>query len=221
MPIAEIVEDAQKSAEGAGTVVLLFSLCAASIVGPDAGSTRLLAQSPSLTPGRKLLPSAVRIDDAAVAAKQKAALAWNLGILVGAYDVIGSRNPKWDADARRGLTMTARIWADDPTRPGDSGDQAWYAFRRAVKAGCDDPLVQYLDVRFSSDDQTSLDEAHATYGAMLKLVPSRYHAYLKSRALVASAQTLADASHGIAQKEWEPRGCGLRRPRPPGPLRSA
>ena len=158
-------------------------------------------------PERTLRPSDLHVDDATVAAEQKAALAWNMNILVGAYDGIGSRNPKWDDAARKGLTLTARLWAHDPTRPGDADDQAWYWLHTAVKLGCDDPLVQYLDVQYSRADIDALEGAHQTYYTMIKLIPTRYHAFLKSVALVESADSLSLASAGkhLSKEEWEPR----------------
>src|SRR5262245_3439475 len=183
---------------------LLF-ICVTVVTAAGVGGAVLHGQSAPRPAGRRLLPSDLQVDDAKAIAQRKAVLDWNMKILVGAYDRVGHRNPKWDEAARRGLTMTARVWASDAERPGDAGDQAWYALSTAIKQGCDDPLVQYLEVEFSEGDYSKLETAHRTYATLLRLAPEPYHPYLVARAMVGSARTLSEASVGISQKEWEPR----------------
>lgn len=154
---------------------------------------------------RHLTPAQFHVDDAAAAKQLQAALAWNTKTLVASYDRIGHHDPKWDAAARKALTLVAREWAADPSRAGDNADQAWYALRQAITYGCDDPLVQYLAVRHSQPDLEPLDAAHKVYEAAMRLQTTAYPAYVRSSSLIKSAQALSDASVGVSPQEWAPR----------------
>jgi len=184
---------------------VILVLCAAAGSVCELGEPVARAQSAPRPASRQLLPSDLRVDDAKVTAQRKAALAWNMKILVGAYDRVGHRDPKWDEAARRGLTLTARVWAHDPDRPGDAPDQAWYALRTAITRGCDDPLVLYLNAEYSEADLPRLEAAHLVYAALLGLAPEPHHPHLVSRAMVESARTLSAASVGLSKEEWAPR----------------
>jgi len=77
------------------------------------------------------------------------ALAFNRRTLVGAYDKSGRRDPKWDGPARDLLEKTAQgfttyrhnIFYWSVPQPPDA--ERLELGRRAVDAGCDDPLVLY------------------------------------------------------------------------------
>jgi len=183
----------------------ILSICALLVTGAGPGGTVVYGQSATRPAVRRLLPSNLQVDEARAIAQRKAVLDWNTKILVGSYDRAGHHSPKWDDAARRGLMMTARVWAADPDRPPDAVEQAWYALSTAIKQGCDDPLVQYIEVEFSASDYLKLVTAHRTYAALIKLAPEPYHPYLVARAMVESASTLSDASAGLNRTEWEPR----------------
>lgn len=70
-------------------------------------------------------------------------LAWHRKTMGGAYEKIGKRNPKWDTAAREALDIAARRFSltSDPDVPM----RAIYGpAKRAVDAGCDDPMVLYM-----------------------------------------------------------------------------
>jgi hypothetical protein len=77
-------------------------------------------------------------------------LKWNLATLTNNYQSVGHTNPKWDPDALEALREFARskTASDDEARV--LTDLAAGAAESAVSAGCDDPMVRYLYVRFSS-----------------------------------------------------------------------
>jgi hypothetical protein len=117
---------------------------------------------------------------------------WNQSALKGTYDASGSRNPKWDKDAEDALTT----YAQSRTAPDDEaemisetiGDSA----ENAVNEGCNDPMVRYLYVRYSSNvrqkplkDRQNLyqDAAHGLQG-------SSYPAIWKFYANVGAAELL-------------------------------
>ncbi|HTR42156.1 MAG TPA: hypothetical protein VMH87_11130, partial [Pseudomonadales bacterium] len=76
---------------------------------------------------------------------------WDQSALKGTYDTVGSRNSKWDKDAEDALTA----YAQSRTAPDDEaemisetiGDSA----ENAVNEGCNDPIIHYLDTRYSPD----------------------------------------------------------------------
>jgi hypothetical protein len=72
---------------------------------------------------------------------------WVRAAVPGAYEKMGVKSPKWDADAKEALTAAAQLWSDDPSRPGNEHERAWQASERAMKAGCNDALVQYVHAR--------------------------------------------------------------------------
>jgi tetratricopeptide (TPR) repeat protein len=82
-------------------------------------------------------------------------LAWNLKTLVEPYEKAGHTSPKWDEPAKRALTEFAR------SRSGSvESNEAWGWIIStnciaAVDAGCDDPMIHYLYVRFSMDQTNS------------------------------------------------------------------
>jgi hypothetical protein len=101
--------------------------------------------------------------------------------LVEAYETVGSRNPKWDADARRVLQLAAERWTQRAPDP-DIDWQIMVLGDPVVRAGCDDPAVLYAIMRA----RTSLDLG--VYPAMIsrldrKLPASKYAAFLKCYAL--------------------------------------
>lgn len=69
---------------------------------------------------------------------------------VTAYDRVGKKNPKWDAEARKALEAAARLWSGN-LNGGDDRVDAWKAAKRALDAGCDDPLIRYLHARLGDD----------------------------------------------------------------------
>jgi hypothetical protein len=82
-------------------------------------------------------------------------LTWNLKTLVEAYEKAGHTNPKWDEPAKRALTEFARSRSQCV-----ESNEAWGLIVSsnciiAVNAGCDDPMIRYLYVRFSMNQTNS------------------------------------------------------------------
>jgi len=74
-------------------------------------------------------------------------LAWNRRSLAGAYDRVGKIDPRWDGPAREALEVAARFFGRQVPRP--RVEEIYGPARRAVDAGCDDPLTLYLFARSS------------------------------------------------------------------------
>jgi hypothetical protein len=82
-------------------------------------------------------------------ALQQARLDWDVKTLVTAYQNAGNSEAAWDGPATRALTEFARTRAGvtDPIEP-------WSQIiatncSAAIEAGCDDPMVRYLYIKFS------------------------------------------------------------------------
>lgn len=87
-------------------------------------------------------------DAAKIEREQREVLEWNRRTLAGAYDKIGTKDAKWDAAARQALEIAAEEFskiAQTSILIGRVHEPA----RRAVEAGCDDPLILYLYARSS------------------------------------------------------------------------
>jgi Domain of unknown function (DUF4034) len=125
---------------------------------------------------------------------KKQRLAWNLKTTVEAYNRAGFANSHWDGPARQALTEFARGRADEV-----GSNEPWSEIistnaAAAVEAGCNDPMVNYLFIKFSMS-QTNSREAFlnafckmardmngSSYSAMRK-------AYASARALDQSFYT--------------------------------
>lgn len=107
-------------------------------------------------------------------------LAWNLKTLVEAYERAGHTSPKWDEPAKRALTEFARSRSQCI-----ESNEAWGLIistncTAAVDAGCDDPMIHYLYIRFSMNQtnsaqaftdkfcQTAKDMQNSTYPPVRK-----------------------------------------------------
>jgi len=101
-------------------------------------------------------------------------LSWNLNTTVDAYEKVGVRNPQWDDSARKCLTAFAHL------RANDLPDEAWVDVvttnaATAVNAGCTDPLVTYLYIRFAMPRSNNKEEfAKRFYSAAHDLNGSAY-----------------------------------------------
>src|SRR4051812_20860393 len=69
---------------------------------------------------------------------------WRMDTLVGEYERVGTKNPKWDADAKTALESFAASALEE----ADEAEADWKRTERystdAVANGCNDPLVQYF-----------------------------------------------------------------------------
>lgn len=91
-------------------------------------------------------------------ATQENRLDWNTKTLVTAYENFGNNDSDWDPAAKRALTEFARyrVQTTDPGEP--CAEIIATNCDAAVAAGCDDPLVRYLYIKFSMS-QTNTPKA--------------------------------------------------------------
>ena len=66
--------------------------------------------------------------------------------IIDAYETIGRRNPKWDANVREVLVLAVRRWMT-PLPDPDLDWQIMFFGDKAYRAGCDDPMVLYYVLR--------------------------------------------------------------------------
>jgi hypothetical protein len=106
---------------------------------------------------------------------------WEQASLSGAYNTIGNHDPKWDKDARDALDAYAQTWTASDDERETLTELIGSAASSAVAEGCQDPMVRYLYVRYSSDVQAkSLAERQSLYqDAADKLEASSYPAVRK------------------------------------------
>jgi len=76
-------------------------------------------------------------------------LKWNLSALTNDYHAVGRNNLKWDKDAEEALTQFARINAAPNDDLEVRRDLAGSLADSAVKAGCDDPMIKFLQCRYA------------------------------------------------------------------------
>jgi hypothetical protein len=119
-------------------------------------------------------------------------LNWNLNNSVGSYDKVGHKNEKWDEAARLALRAFATNCClslipsfqdlshyDDIVRTNAE---------RAIAAGCDDPMIEYLAAKYIYADS---DRAKAMLKMANDLHASQYPDLRKAYAWLRAAQALA------------------------------
>ena len=124
------------------------------------------------------------------AAKQSR-LDWNLKTTVGAYEEVGNNSPAWDEAATNALAEFAKSRSQS-----FAADEDWMTIIRtnceaAVAAGCDDPMIRYLYIRFSmSQTNSPQDYAEALCGAALDIQKSLYPDIRKFYAVIRAVDQL-------------------------------
>jgi hypothetical protein len=88
-------------------------------------------------------------------------LEWNLKTLVEPYEKAGHKSSAWDAAAKRALTEFARSRSLVTETNEDAASIISTSVIAATQAGCDDPMVHYLFIRYGMD-QTNSREAFVT-----------------------------------------------------------
>jgi hypothetical protein len=127
-----------------------------------------------------------------------ARLAYQLETTVTAYDKIGVKNPKWDGDAKDCLTLFARVRSLTNGGPAELLNELKAKLPHLSALGCEDPLIRYLDTRFTFSDTHSAGQTAGAVGNMASsLQKSQYPAIRKFYGTVWWHVALANA----AQKE--------------------
>jgi hypothetical protein len=110
-------------------------------------------------------------------------LRWNLKTLVGDYDRVGKRDAKWDREARAALEAYARIRANPTGELSSLILVVSNSAEKAVSAGCIDPMVAYLRVRYIDRMKaTDAESAELHRQAAKGLAASGYHNLRKAYA---------------------------------------
>jgi hypothetical protein len=126
-------------------------------------------------------------------AAAQARLDWNLKTTVEAYNRIGGSYAAWDGFATNALIEFAQPEAA-PSRTGAfSGQQDWAIIIRtncaaAVQAGCDDPMIRYLYIRFCMDQTHSAEDFSREFCRVAR--DMQKSAYPEIRKFYASAHAL-------------------------------
>jgi hypothetical protein len=142
-------------------------------------------------------------DPAAVRARIDRDRDWFHRHLAVAYEQGGRRDPKWDADVIAALGGIEAAWSGDPRRAGNEKERAWQALDRAVRAGCDDPLVRALRARMYTltVNESTAEAARMHRDAARAMATSDYAPTLVALAHLRAAEALiADAVAGGSSK---------------------
>ncbi|MCU1246751.1 MAG: hypothetical protein JWN02_2661, partial [Acidobacteria bacterium] len=121
-------------------------------------------------------------------------VAWYRRNTLEAYEKVGNHDPAWDAPAREALSAAVQLWSDDPQRPGNEAEHGWQAAKRAVAAGCTDPLVLYVYSRMYAlvAYETPAEMARLAQKAAAAMAGSKYPPAFKAIAHLRAAYALAD-----------------------------
>jgi Leucine-rich repeat (LRR) protein len=118
-----------------------------------------------------------------------------------AYDKIGKRDPKWNDSARAALDAMTMNFSQWP-RPVPTHDDVFVLAKKAIDAGCDDPMVLYVLARVSNARNVAGNEEYRrrwlTAGAAMG--KSGYSDFRRSLALLSTASVLAGPQGGDPEK---------------------
>jgi len=119
---------------------------------------------------------------------------WNIQTLVGAYERVGKKHPKWDAPARKALTLYARNRSGGSS--ADQSHQMREASRSAIGAGCADPLISYVLYRSMEDMEGGITPARKAEMRKIAdtMIATAYPAIRKFYACVRAAGSEKDAA---------------------------
>jgi len=120
------------------------------------------------------------------AAAKQSRLDWNLKTLVGAYEEYGNTGDRWDEAATNALTIFAQSRVDEVDEDSWQNNIATNC-DAALKAGCDDPMIRYLHLRFPMTQITAKEYADKLCKVEAEMQQSSYPPvrkfYLSLRAL--------------------------------------
>jgi hypothetical protein len=120
-------------------------------------------------------------------------LEWNLKTLLGAYQQSGHTNTKWDEAVKGAFTEFARSHCGLAESNEKSSAIISNNCRTAMEAGCDDPMVRYLHIRFCmSQSESKKTFADAFSAAAQELEKSSYPSIRKYYAWQRTTQQFVD-----------------------------
>jgi hypothetical protein len=107
-------------------------------------------------------------------------LDWSLKSLVDAYQVAGHTDPKWDDSAKTALTEFARLVSNSTLPDEEAASIISNNCATAVGQGCDDPMIQYLYIRYCMEQAETKEKfAEAFCNVAQQLENSSYPAIRK------------------------------------------
>jgi len=87
--------------------------------------------------------------DAAVSTKtakeKEKRFEWNKRTIVGDYERVGKRSPKWDEPVLKALTSFAKMRSYGTNSVPNQTKEIAEPCQQAIDAGCDDVLVKYIN----------------------------------------------------------------------------
>jgi hypothetical protein len=139
-------------------------------------------------------------------ARRQARRDWLKQTCRDAYDRCGRKDPRWDAAAHEALAAFEAFHSRAPAL----GDEEWpacTAARRAVEAGCDDPLIQHLLFTLSSEfqDAPRPDLDRLSRESVAGMERSPYPAVRRLEVLKARARYLAAGRQQAPERAGEVR----------------
>lgn len=115
---------------------------------------------------------------------------WSRQTHLESYETHGRRDPTWDEVARAALSSYARNRVTRESVSVATCDE----FKRAVDAGCDDPLVVYLNLRLTYDPHNATPKIATRYTmAARQLEASSYAGLIQCLAHLRAAQAWRSA----------------------------
>lgn len=124
-------------------------------------------------------------------------LEWNLRTTVGAYELYGETHATWDGPATNALSEFSRYRCGLLAPGEDAAEIIRTNCEAALLARCDDPLIEYLNVRFAlSETNTAQAFADALGKAADDLEASYYPSIRKLYAALRAAEQYKYAAGG-------------------------
>jgi hypothetical protein len=129
-------------------------------------------------------------------------LDWNRSTLRDVYDRLGTHKPSWDASAREALDLFAKFSARAEDMEAETTVGISNAVSKAMRVGCQDPLVLYLYARFCIPNTGARQEeiALAYQRAAEALRRTEYPPIRKFYSFVRAANRLRDTP-GMLRRE--------------------
>ena len=120
-------------------------------------------------------------------------LSYNLKTTVEAYEKVGAKSPRWDADAKQCLKAFAQLRS--ASKIDESRQELQRILPKLAAAKCDDPMIRYLHLRFVFSQNHSQQENAVAYAEVANaLQKSAYPDIRKFYATYWSAAVLKTGS---------------------------
>jgi len=157
--------------------VLVTALCGLLPLVAGCGKKRAPGAEIALSPAPKGLPKIPF--DSKSSGFANWCLTWSKDMCVNGYEQFGSKNPRWDAAALDALEEYAHLRATGRARDPSDSDNLDTQLRKAVKAGCNDPLIRYLYLlRIAHPPRSATPQTAAEYSSLAKQMEASGYATL-------------------------------------------